>query len=199
MCKIILVRPGRTDFDDQNRIQGSLDLPLNESGIREVAEIVELLRESEIDLILTSSVDPARTTAETLGMELDIPVKECSGLENLKQGLWEGLEESEVQRMYCKAYRTWKDSPESVCPPEGETMESARSRICKTLKKPLKKKNCIAIIAAEPLASLIKSVVVGDGMISNEGLHEMNENSRLSNHVEILSPFVKKNDTIVSS
>lgn len=162
MCQVILVRPGRTNFDDQNRIQGALDLPLNEAGIREVAEIVDSLRETEVDLILSSPVDPARTTAETIGLELGVTVKQYSGLENIKQGLWEGLEVDEVRRMYSKAYRQWVDAPESVCPPEGETVDSVRSRLAKTLKKPLKKKKCVVIVAAEPLASIVKQVVTKD-------------------------------------
>ena len=32
MLQIVLIRPGSTDYDVQQRIQGSLDIPLNEQG-----------------------------------------------------------------------------------------------------------------------------------------------------------------------
>ena len=32
MLQLILIRPGSTDYDVQERIQGSLDMPLNERG-----------------------------------------------------------------------------------------------------------------------------------------------------------------------
>ena len=32
MLQIVLIRPGTTDFDEQGRIQGTLDIPLNERG-----------------------------------------------------------------------------------------------------------------------------------------------------------------------
>ena len=37
MLKIIVIRPGATDYVDQGRIQGTLDVPLNEHGKGEVA------------------------------------------------------------------------------------------------------------------------------------------------------------------
>ena len=37
MVQIVLIRPGSTDYDEQGRIQGTLDIPLNEQGTREVA------------------------------------------------------------------------------------------------------------------------------------------------------------------
>ena len=49
--------------------------------------------------------------------------------------------------------------PETICPPEGELATDAIERICKVLRKPLKKRDCFAIVASEPLATLIGWVV----------------------------------------
>ena len=38
MLKILLIRPGVTDFDEQGRIKGTLDIPLNENGTAQVAQ-----------------------------------------------------------------------------------------------------------------------------------------------------------------
>ena len=32
MIRVILIRPGTTDYDEQRRIKGTLDIPLNEFG-----------------------------------------------------------------------------------------------------------------------------------------------------------------------
>ena len=37
MVHFVLIRPGSTDYDVQARIQGSLDIPLNERGRMELA------------------------------------------------------------------------------------------------------------------------------------------------------------------
>ena len=49
MLRIILIRPGSTDYDQEGRIQGTLDIPLNERGSAEVARVIEELRHEEID------------------------------------------------------------------------------------------------------------------------------------------------------
>ena len=41
MVQIALVRPGSTDYDIQGRIQGNLDIPLNEMGRKQAASAVD--------------------------------------------------------------------------------------------------------------------------------------------------------------
>jgi len=43
MTQVVLIRPGATVYDEQNRVQGALDLPLSERGWAEVAELAEKL------------------------------------------------------------------------------------------------------------------------------------------------------------
>ena len=43
MLQIVLIRPGLTNYDQEERIQGALDIPLNKQGRLEVAEIIESL------------------------------------------------------------------------------------------------------------------------------------------------------------
>ena len=44
MLRIVLIRPGATDYDCEERIQGALDIPLNRQGLMEVARAVDQLR-----------------------------------------------------------------------------------------------------------------------------------------------------------
>ena len=53
MPQILLVRPGQTDFDLQKRVQGSLDLPMNEVGYQEVQGLIQQLSGYPIDFILS--------------------------------------------------------------------------------------------------------------------------------------------------
>ena len=43
MLRIVLAQPGSTDFDDQGRIKGSLDIPLSVNGTAQVARTVETM------------------------------------------------------------------------------------------------------------------------------------------------------------
>ena len=161
MSEVILVRPGHTDFDEQNRIQGLLDLPLSERGRQHIDALVEQLRPLDVDVILTDPGEPARTTAEAIGLALDVTVKENAELRNLDQGLWQGLQLEDIRRKYPKLVKQWHDHPEAICPPEGEPVCEAIERLRQALKKPLKKYGRVVIVAADPLAALIAGLVRG--------------------------------------
>ena len=45
MTQVVLIRPGATVYDEQNRVQGTLDIPLSERGRAEVAHLAETLVE----------------------------------------------------------------------------------------------------------------------------------------------------------
>ena len=88
-------------------------------------------------------------------------VKELGDMENLDQGLWQGLQVEDLRRKHPKVFRQWQESPETICPPNGETVEEALDRIRRALEKPLKRGIPFAVVAPEPLAELIASYITG--------------------------------------
>lgn len=161
MSTAILIRPGETDFDQQARIQGGLDLPLSETGRRQVRELIGRLSELSIETVYASPTEPALSTAREVAASLDVPLKELEGLENLSHGLWEGMLLEDVRRKHPRVFKQWREAPAAVCPPEGETCAQANERIRKALKRPSRSRRTFAIVAPEPLATLISSVLRG--------------------------------------
>ncbi len=161
MPDVVLIRPGCTDYDEQQRIQGSLDLPLNDRGLLQVNSLVAQLAGSSLEKIYTAPSEPARSTAESIGEALDVSVKEKEGLRNLDQGLWQGLKIEDIRRKFPKVLKQWHDSPETICPPGGEPICEAIDRVRHALEKPLKRKSSFGVVVSEPLASLIGFVVFG--------------------------------------
>jgi len=161
MPTVVLVRPGCTDFDEQKRIQGALELPLNNRGQCQLTRVVDAVRDLPVEAVIASPRDPCRSTAAALAHSLGVSLKERQELRNLDQGLWQGLRVDEIHKKFPKVFRQWKEAPGTVCPPEGETVRSAVERFNSALKKPLKKYGCFAVVASEPLASLISSSLRG--------------------------------------
>jgi phosphoserine phosphatase len=161
MATVVLVRPGCTDFDDQKRIQGSLELPLNDRGQSQLTRVIDALRGQPLDAVLTGPSDPSRSVAEAIAEALDAPLKENKDLCNLDQGLWQGLSVDEIRRKFPRAFKQWEDAPETVCPPEGEPVSEGVERLRAALKKPLKKLDRFVVVASEPLASLVSCVLRG--------------------------------------
>ena len=162
MTEVAVIRPGCTDYDAQRRIAGRLDLPLNAAGEAQTADLVEVLRGLHLTYLLHGAGGNVAATAERLGERLDLPVKTNDDLCNLDQGLWEGLTVEDVRRRYPKLARKWHDAPESVCPPDGESVGEALDRVRRALAKPLKKGRTFGVVAADPLATLVESVVLGE-------------------------------------
>ena len=168
MVRILLVRPGSTDFDTQGRIKGTLDIPLSEAGSLQVTRIVQELREIKIDQVYSSPCRCAQQTASLLAADHKLRIKQLADLQNLDHGLWHGKLIDEVRHSHPKVYRQLQEHPETVCPPEGEPIGIAFDRVKAALERLLKKHRTgtIALIVPEPLYCLVRSLLedveVGD-------------------------------------
>lgn len=162
MSIAIVIRPGETDFDQQSRIQGTLGLPLTSAGQLQVEETIGRLEGTPLDLIYASPTEPALSTARQLGEALDIPVKELEGLENVDHGLWEGMLLEDVKRKHPRVYKQWREQPAAVCPPEGETCGEAYDRVRRVLRRPSRKRHAFAVVAPEPIATIVSHVLRGE-------------------------------------
>src|SRR5262245_39763434 len=107
MVQVVLVRPGSTDFDQQGRIQGQLDLPMCESGRQEVARAAGELRAMKIAAVYASPCSAAQETAEAVATPLDLKVKKIDKMENVNLGLWQGMLLEDVKHKQPKVYRQW--------------------------------------------------------------------------------------------
>ncbi len=166
MFRIVLVRPGATDFDDQGRMKGCLDMPLSDCGREQAERAADELAGVQLSGIFTAPCQSARETAARLanGRSTRVKVVEC--FRNIDHGLWHGKLIDEVRRNQPRVYRQGQDSPESVCPPGGETIQEAQERVLKALRKAVKKSasGVIALVIPDPLASVVQSMLEGEEM-----------------------------------
>lgn len=163
--QIVLVRPGVTDYDEQGRIKGRLDLPMTDRGVAQVDAMVEemarRLATMELDRVYCGPDRASRETAESLAFAQGAKVKIVDRFCNLDVGLWQGKLIEEIKSQQPKVYRRWQGRPETVCPPEGEMVVAARQRIRDAVDRIAKRYrgSFVAIVVAEPLASLLQSEI----------------------------------------
>ncbi|MGA2620290.1 MAG: histidine phosphatase family protein [Thermoguttaceae bacterium] len=164
MLRIILIRPGSTDYDRQERLQGTLDIPLSSVGLAEAAGMADQLRELGIETVYAPLCEPAHQTGQILAKALGVRLKKLDRMQNLDYGLWQGMQISEIRHKQPKVYRQWQEQPENVCPPEGEMIERAEERVRAAVTKLLRrhKEGIIAVVLSEPLASLVRRAVKND-------------------------------------
>ncbi|MCA9163469.1 MAG: histidine phosphatase family protein [Planctomycetales bacterium] len=161
MLRIILIRPGSTEFDEQRRIKGTLDIPLSEHGQAEATEAARALSDLHIDSIYYGPGCASRQSADLLASGRRVKLKELESLTNLNHGLWHGKLIDEVRRNQPKVYRQFQEHPESVCPPGGETVDCVEQRAAKALNRLLRKHRhgVIALVVPEPLASVVRHLL----------------------------------------
>lgn len=157
MTQVFLIRPGATAYDEQNRIQGVLDLPLSDRGRAEVAALAEQLADADLVALYCGPGESVYRTAEVVGRSIGLRPKRLDDLRNLDQGLWQGLQIEEIRRRNPKLFRQWLDEPMTICPPLGETVEDALERIREILRPLIRRHRgeAIGLVVAEPIAQLI--------------------------------------------
>lgn len=159
--EILLIRPGATEFDEQGRIIGTLDVPLSELGEKQAADLAEQSADFDVKAILSSPSLAAQQTAKILGKKHGRKIKVKDALCNIDMGLWQGKDIEELRTTQPKIARQWQEHPETVCPPEGESFDDVIPRVQKFLLKLQKKhkSGTIMIVVADPLAKVIASLL----------------------------------------
>lgn len=72
--KVILVRHGETDYNKNRMIQGTIDIPLNETGRKQAKDAASKLSLHQIDCAYCSTLNRAIETAQILLQESNINV-----------------------------------------------------------------------------------------------------------------------------
>lgn len=91
---LYIMRHGKTEWNEQRRIQGRTDIPLNEAGRRMAQRAHEEYLDTHFDLCFSSPLKRARETAELLLLGRDVPIRTDDRLAEMSFGAYEGLANS---------------------------------------------------------------------------------------------------------
>ena len=94
--KFYVVRHGQTDWNAKGRIQGKTDIELNEIGIEQAKKLKELIKDYNIDLIISSPLKRARKTAEVINEAVKCNIIFEESLKERGYGIFEGMIRKEI-------------------------------------------------------------------------------------------------------
>ena len=97
---LYIFRHGETDWNKELRLQGHTDIPLNSSGILQAQKLEPFIRESALDVILTSDLSRARSTADLVNTSLKAPVIVSNHLRECGMGEAEGLRKEQMAQTF---------------------------------------------------------------------------------------------------
>lgn len=136
--KIYLIRHGQTDWNIQGRIQGSHDIPLNETGRAQAELLAKGMDSRPVSKIFSSSLIRATETAERISTRQKVEICPMPQLIEVEFGKWEGMTWDEIMEAYPKEYALWASCPDEASPPEGETRDHVISRCVWTIREILR-------------------------------------------------------------
>ena len=133
---IALVRHGETDYNREPiRVQGRLDVPLNDRGRAQAHELAERLREGDERFVALycSDLSRSRETAAILGAALGLdPVVDARFSES-DRGDWEGRAWAEIERDDPTGFAAWRAAGAKFRFPGGESLGEQLQRVTDAL------------------------------------------------------------------
>ena len=132
---LYLVRHGQTSFNAERRLQGQLDIPLSEEGVRQAHELAERLfyEGPRVDRIYCSRLSRAKDTARVIGQRLGLEPVVIHGVEEINFGCFQGHTFDECAVLFPEAYADYAARLAASNAHGGETgrqvMERARAAL----------------------------------------------------------------------
>jgi broad specificity phosphatase PhoE len=128
MTKVYVVRHGQTAWNLEEVFRGRMDIPLDETGKKEVHLAGEALKDETLHAIYSSPLSRSMETAENIAKFQDISVTPLESIIDISYGEWEGVSLVEVRKKYPDLYDLWLKEPHNITFPGGESLEQVRVR-----------------------------------------------------------------------
>lgn len=127
--RLIFVRHGQTDFNNESRYQGHTDAGLSELGRRQAAAVAERLKDEKITAVYSSNLSRASDTAEAIAAFHNLPIQTDDRLRECSFGDWEGLTVTEISETYTELYENYRRDSITHRAPNGERLEDLQKRV----------------------------------------------------------------------
>ena len=127
--RIIAIRHGETTWNVDTRIQGQLDIPLNETGRWQAHRLALALAGEDIQAIYASDLTRAWETAQYVGQAQGLTVTKEIGLRERDFGDFEGKTFAEIEVLLPEQSMLWRKRDPHFYPAGGESLLALRTRV----------------------------------------------------------------------
>ena len=133
--RILAIRHGETAWNVDTRIQGHLDIPLNDKGRWQAQRLARALAAGDpIHAVYSSDLQRAQETAQAIASATGAPLAIHPGLRERGFGLFEGKTYVEIEQTWPEESEHWRRRTPDWLPPQGgESLLQVRARILHTL------------------------------------------------------------------
>jgi len=129
--RLIAVRHGETAWNADTRIQGHLDIPLNDIGLWQAARVGQALADETIGALYASDLQRARQTAEAIAGAQSPPIQPIADMRLRERafGRFEGRTFADIEAETPEEALRWRRRDPAFAPAGGENLIDFRQRI----------------------------------------------------------------------
>ncbi len=130
VTRIVAVRHGETAWNVEARIQGQLDIGLNDRGHWQARQVGRALAEEPVSAVYASDLQRAWHTAERIAEAAGATLHAEQNLRERRFGMFEGLTFQEIEQAWPEQAIAWRKRVPHWAPPEGgESLVALRERV----------------------------------------------------------------------
>lgn len=131
--RIIAVRHGETSWNAAARIQGQMDIPLNETGRWQARRVAAALATEPIKAIYSSDLGRAHETALSIAQTAGATVVADEGLRERSFGVFQGKTFDEIREAFPQQSSDWRRRIPEWAPEGGESLVQLRERVSRAM------------------------------------------------------------------
>lgn len=129
VTRLIAVRHGETAWNAELRIQGHLDIALNETGLWQARQAAQALAQESVSMVYASDLARAWETAQAIARPHGVAVAPEPGLRERAFGNFEGRTFAEIEASQPDEARRWRARDPEFAPAGGESLVDFRRRV----------------------------------------------------------------------
>jgi len=129
MTIIYLIRHGETMWNRDKRLQGHIDIGLNEVGHQQAERLAKSLVDKKISAIISSDLSRAIDTAKPIALHHQLKLDLDPALRERHYGVMQGLSHQEIADHHPQYYQAWKKRDIHFQPENGESLVQFNDRV----------------------------------------------------------------------
>lgn len=127
--QILAIRHGETTWNRDGRIQGHLDVDLNQNGRWQAGRLAQALREEPIAAFYASDLARAHETAQAVARLHGATVQTHASLRERGFGSYEGQTWAALEPLHAEGVAAWRRREPGFAPPGGESLLQLQARV----------------------------------------------------------------------
>ena len=131
--RLYLVRHGETDWNRDRRLQGTIDVPLNSTGVAQARRLTAYFSRIRVASIVSSPLARASTTAAIVAEACACPLATDARLREIDHGSWSGRTLRDIARGVPSLVRDERLLPEAFAISRGEPLSAVYRRASEAL------------------------------------------------------------------